>query len=145
GSGGFFGLGLGQGKQKIFYLPEAHTDFIFAVIGEELGFLGTAFVILVFAYLVWRGLRVVLRAPDRFGAYVAFGIISEIMFFALINLGVVTRLIPTTGIPLPFISYGGSQLLVHMFMAGVLLNISASARRLEKNQVLQLAGERCAT
>ncbi len=145
GSGGFFGLGLGQGKQKIFYLPEPHTDFIFAVIGEELGFIGAVAVVLLFGYLVLRGLRVVLRAPDRFGAYVAFGITAEIMFFALINFGVVTRLMPTTGIPLPFISYGGSQLVVHMFMAGVLLNISAAARKIEKTQLLQMAGEGCAT
>ena len=144
GSGGIFGLGLGQGKQKIFYLPEAHTDFIFSVIGEELGFLGAVMVVLLFGYIVWRGLRVVLRAPDRFGAYLAFGITAEIMFFALINLGVVTRLMPTTGIPLPFVSYGGSQLVVHMFMVGVLLNISASAQKQSAAKMI-MAGEGCVT
>ncbi|RKZ34932.1 putative lipid II flippase FtsW [bacterium] len=142
GSGGLLGLGLGQGKQKIFYLPESHTDFIFAVIGEELGLVGTMIVVLLFAYIAWRGIRIVFRAPDRFGAYLAFGITATFVFFALINLGVVTRLIPTTGIPLPFISYGGSQLVVHMFMAGVLLNISSVVKSPVNRQKLELVGEK---
>ena len=144
GSGGIFGLGLGQGRQKVFYLPEAHTDFIFSVIGEELGLIGTIMLVSLLAYVAWRGLRIVLRAPDRFGAYLAFGITSVYVFFALINLGVVTRLIPTTGIPLPFISYGGSQLVIHMFMAGVLLNVSAAARVPAAKPALELIGEKCA-
>jgi len=143
GSGGIFGLGLGQGKQKVFYLPEAHTDFIFSVIGEELGLIGTSLLVFLFAYIAWRGLRIVLRAPDRFGAYLAFGITSVYVFFALINLGVVTRLIPTTGIPLPFVSYGGSQLVVHMFIGGVLLNISSAVRMPSTKPALELIGEKC--
>ncbi len=147
GSGGILGLGLGQSKQKVFYLPEPHTDFIFAVIGEELGLWGTAALVLLFAYVAWRGLKITLRAPDRFGALLAFGLTSIITFFALINLGVVTRLLPTTGIPLPFISYGGSQLVIHMFLIGVLLNISSQARRDVPKVVreTQFLEETCAT
>lgn len=145
GSGGIFGLGLGQSKQKIFYLPEAHTDFIFAVIGEELGLIGATAVICIFTYIAWRGMRVAMRAPDRFGAYLAFGITATILTFALINFGVVTRLLPTTGIPLPFISYGGSQLVTHMFIAGVLLNISSVMRAPAIKPATELIGKKCAT
>src|SRR2546428_574707 len=113
--------------QKLFYLPEAHTDFIFAVIGEELGFLGAMAIIALFAVLVWRGLRVGLRAPDPFGAYLALGITVLIATQTLVNLGVVTGALPTKGMPLPFISFGGSALLVTMAGTGVLLNISQHA------------------
>ncbi len=142
GSGGIFGVGLGQSKQKIFYLPEAHTDFIFAVIGEELGLLGATAVVLAFTYIAWRGIRIALRAQDR------FGVTATILIFAMINLGVVTKLLPTTGIPLPFVSYGGSQLVVHMFIAGVLLNISTTARTHISRQASvnwATTGRRCAT
>ena len=145
GSGGIFGVGLGQSRQKVFYLPEAYTDFIFAVIGEEFGLIGAAGVVLIFAYIAWRGLKIAFRAPDRFGAYLAFGVTSTIVFFALINLGVVTRLLPTTGIPLPLISYGGSQLVVYMFSIGVLLNISSAARVPMLKPAVEIVGERCVT
>jgi len=127
GSGGVLGRGIGESKQKLFYLPEAHTDFIFAVIGEELGFLGAMAIIALFAVLVWRGLRVGLRAPDPFGAYLALGITVLIATQTLVNLGVVTGALPTKGLPLPFISFGGSALLVTMVSTGVLLNISQHA------------------
>jgi len=145
GSGGVLGLGLGQSKQKLFYLPEAHTDFIFAVIGEELGLIGTTILLLAFAYLTWRGIRIALRASDRFGVYLAFGITSSILIFSLINLGVVTQLLPTTGIPLPFVSYGGSQLIVHMFAIGVLLNISTTLKAPIATPASEVLGRQCAT
>jgi len=145
GSGGILGVGLGQGKQKVFYLPESHTDFIFAVIGEELGLIGAVGVLILFGFFAWRGLRITLRAPDRFGAYLAFGLTSAIVFFSLINIGVVTRLLPTTGLPLPFISYGGSQLVVHMFLVGVLLNVSTAAKAPLAKPTLEFVGERCVT
>ncbi len=127
GSGGMLGRGIGESKQKLFYLPEAHTDFIFAIVGEELGFVGAVAVVALFAVLVWRGLRVGLRAPDPFGAYLALGITALIAVQTLVNLGVVTGSLPTKGLPLPFISFGGSALLVTMLATGVLLNISQHA------------------
>ena len=127
GSGGLFGRGMGESKQKLFYLPEPHTDFIFAVVGEELGFLGAVGLLALFALLIWRGLRVGVRAPDAFGAYLALGITVLIAVQTLVNLGVVTGLLPTKGLPLPFISFGGSALLMTMLSTGVLLNISQHA------------------
>jgi cell division protein FtsW len=127
GNGGLLGQGVGGSRQKLFYLPEAHTDFIFAVVGEELGFLGAAAIVGLFAVLIWRGLRVGLRAPEPFGAYLALGITLLIATQTLVNLGVVTGLLPTKGLPLPFISFGGSALLMTMLSTGVLLNISQHA------------------
>jgi len=127
GSGGLWGRGIGESKQKLFYLPESHTDFIFAILGEELGFVGAAAVIALFVVLIWRGLRVGLRAPDPFGAYLALGITLLIATQTLVNVGVVTGLLPTKGLPLPFISFGGSALLVTMAATGVLVNISQHA------------------
>ena len=127
GSGGWLGLGLGESKQKLFYLPEPHTDFIFAVIGEELGLVGSLAVVGLFAVLIWRGLRVGLRAPDPFGAYLALGLTLLLASQTLVNLGVVTGLLPTKGLPLPFISAGGSSILTTMVATGVLLNISQHA------------------
>ncbi|PYM37603.1 MAG: stage V sporulation protein E, partial [Candidatus Rokuibacteriota bacterium] len=127
GNGGLLGQGIGGSTQKLFYLPESHTDFIFAIIGEELGFVGAAAVVGLFTVLVWRGLRVGLRAPDPFGAYLALGITVLIATETLVNLGVVTGMLPTKGLPLPFISFGGSALLVTMLATGVLLNISQQA------------------
>jgi cell division protein FtsW len=124
GGGGPFGRGIGASQQKLFYLPEAHTDFIFAIIGEELGFVGAVAIVLLLAVLVWRGVRVGLRAPDLFGAYLALGITVLLAVQTLINLGAVTGLLPTKGLPLPFISFGGSSLLVTMLSTGILLNIS---------------------
>jgi cell division protein FtsW len=127
GAGGLFGRGIGGSRQKLFYLPEAHTDFIFAIIGEELGFVGASAVLALFVVLVWRGLRVGLRAPDPFGAYLALGLTALLASQTLVNLGVVTGLLPTKGLPLPFISFGGSALVVTMLATGVLLNISQHA------------------
>ncbi|MBI2206161.1 MAG: putative lipid II flippase FtsW [Candidatus Rokubacteria bacterium] len=127
GSGGPFGRGIGDSRQKLFYLPEAHTDFIFAILGEEVGFLGAMLVLSLFVVLVWRGLRIGLRAPDAFGSHLALGLTVLLATQTLINLGVVTGLLPTKGLPLPFISFGGSSLVVTMLATGVLLNISEHA------------------
>ena len=128
GSGGFTGVGLMESKQKLFYLPEAHTDFIYAVICEELGFLGAVMVIALFAVYGWRGLRAAFAAPDGFGRLLALGITAMVLCQALINFAVVLGMVPTKGIPLPFVSYGGSSLLVMLLATGVLLNISQQAR-----------------
>jgi cell division protein FtsW len=127
GGGGLFGRGIGESRQKLFYLPESHTDFIFAIIGEELGFVGAATVLGLFVVLIWRGLRIGLRATDPFGAYLALGITVLIATQTLVNIGAVTGVLPTKGLPLPFISFGGSALLVTMLSTGVLLNISQHA------------------
>ncbi|HHZ16558.1 MAG TPA: putative lipid II flippase FtsW [Peptococcaceae bacterium] len=124
GSGGFFGMGLGNSRQKLDYLPEQHTDFIFAILGEELGFLGAFFVVVLFFLFAWRGYRIALRCPDPFGCLLAVGITTMIVLQAFINMGVVTGLLPVTGIGLPFISYGGSSMLITMVGVGTLLNIS---------------------
>ncbi|WP_108669787.1 stage V sporulation protein E [Peribacillus acanthi] len=128
GPGGLFGLGLGQSRQKFFYLPEPQTDFIFAILSEELGFIGGSFVILLFALLLWRGIRIALGAPDLYGSFLAVGIIAMVAIQVMINIGVVTGLIPVTGITLPFLSYGGSSLTLMLMAIGVLLNISRYAR-----------------
>ena len=127
GSGGLTGRGLGGSKQKLFYLPEPYTDFIFAIVGEELGLIGAVCIIALFAVLIWRGLRVGLRAPDPFGSYLALGLTVMLATQTLVNLGVVMGALPTKGLPLPFVSFGGSALLMTMFSAGVLLNISQHA------------------
>jgi cell division protein FtsW len=124
GSGGFTGVGLMESKQKLFYLPEAHTDFIYAVICEELGFIGAAIVIALFAAYAWRGLRAAFNAPDGFGRMLALGATAMVLFQSLINLAVVLGMMPTKGIPLPFVSYGGSSLLAMLLATGVLLNVA---------------------
>lgn len=128
GSGGLFGLGLGAGRQKFAYLPEQHTDFIFAVLSEELGFIGSATVVALFCAFAWRGYRIALHAPDVFGSLLATGITSMIVLQALINIGVVTGSMPVTGITLPLISSGGSSLLVSLAAIGILLNVSRSVK-----------------
>jgi cell division protein FtsW len=127
GSGGVIGVGLMQGRQKLFYLPEAHTDFIFAVIAEELGLIGAFAVLLLLGIYAWRGVRATWLAEDGFGRLTALGITTMVAGQGLINLSVVLGLLPTKGIPLPFVSYGGSSLLVMMVATGVLLNISQQA------------------
>ncbi|MSP62598.1 MAG: putative lipid II flippase FtsW [Myxococcales bacterium] len=127
GSGGLTGLGLGDGKQKLFFLPEAHTDYILAIVGEELGWAGLVCIAACFTLIVWRGARAALRARDAFGCYLAFGITAIIALQAVVNLGVVLGALPTKGLPLPFVSFGGSTLVVDLFAAGILLNISRGA------------------
>lgn len=128
GPGGLFGLGLGQSRQKFLYLPENHTDFIFAMIGEELGFVGASLVILLFFLFAWRGFRVAMRSPDPFMAFLSVGLTSMVSIQAMINMGVVSGVLPVTGITLPFISYGGTSLVFTMIGVGVLLNISREVR-----------------
>ena len=127
GGGGALGRGLGESKQKLFYLPEPHTDFIFAILGEELGFVGAALTVTLFGLLLWRGMRIGLRVADPFGALVALGVTAMLATQALVNLGVVVGLLPTKGLPLPFVSFGGSSLLTAMAGVGLLLNISQHA------------------
>jgi cell division protein FtsW len=127
GTGGLSGRGLMNGVQKLFYLPEAHNDFIYAVIGEELGLIGTTLVLVCFAVIVWRGLRVALLAPDSFGSMLALGLTAMVSLQALFNISVVLGLLPTKGIPLPLVSAGGSSLLINLLGMGVLLNVSQHA------------------
>jgi cell division protein FtsW len=139
GSGGPNGLGFAQGKQKMMFLPFAHSDFIFAVIAEELGLLGTLAVLGIFGLFLWRGIRTSLLAPDRFGKLLALGIVSGIVMQALFNMSVVLSLVPTKGIPLPFISYGGSSLVPTLAAVGILLNISQHATSSSSLGLLKLA------
>jgi cell division protein FtsW len=129
GSGGLFGVGLGRSAIKYFYLPEQHTDFIFSILAEELGFLGALAVLALFLLFAWRGYRVALLAPDRFGAVLAAGLTTMVLVQALLNIAVVTASMPITGIPLPFLSYGGSALVFVLAGVGILLNISRHAGR----------------
>ncbi|GAA0125321.1 stage V sporulation protein E [Clostridium sp. CTA-19] len=124
GSGGLTGVGIGQSRQKCFYIPEPHTDFIFAIVGEELGFIGCAFVVILFILFLWRGLIAILKSKDIYGTMLATGIVAIITLQAIINIAVVTVSMPTTGVPLPFISYGGSSLVINMTAMGILLNIT---------------------
>jgi cell division protein FtsW len=127
GSGGIFGEGFAKGQQKLFYLPYPYSDFIFAVVGEELGLTGTLAIVVAFGLLLWRGTRAALMAPDRFGMLLGIGIVTGIMVQALFNISVVISILPAKGIPLPFISYGGSSIVITLFAVGVLLNISQYA------------------
>jgi cell division protein FtsW len=124
GSGGIQGINLGEGRQKLFFLPEPHTDFIYSVVGEELGLIGTSLALLLFGLLLWRGVRASLRAPDRFGYLLGMGLTLFLVVQAMLNMGMVLGLLPTKGLPLPFVSYGGSSLMVGLLTVGVLLNIS---------------------
>ena len=126
-TGGLFGQGLMAGVQKLFYLPFPHTDFIYAVIAEETGLLGASVILLCFGVIIWRGLRITIAAPDRFGAFLALGLTMMVAIQALVNMSVVLGLVPTKGIPLPFVSSGGSSLLVSLLGMGILLNVSQHA------------------
>ncbi len=128
GSGGLWGLGPGQSRAKLFYLPDCHTDFILSIFSEEMGFLGVFLVLALFAILVYRGLRLSLRAPDTFGSYLALGLTLLIGLPAVINMGVVSGILPTKGLSLPFLSYGGSSLLANLLAVGILLNISSQIK-----------------
>jgi cell division protein FtsW len=127
GTGGITGGGLMAGKQRLFFLPEPHTDFIYAVISEELGLVGATLVLLAFLVIAWRGLTIAMSVPDRFGAFLALGITTMIALQALVNISVVLGLLPTKGIPLPFVSAGGSSLLINLVAMGILLNVSQHA------------------
>lgn len=129
GSGGLFGVGLGQSRQKLFYLPASHTDFIFSIIGEELGFIGTASVTALFFLFVWQGMKIVFKAAGSFEKMLALGVVALIAFEAIINIGVTAGAFPTKGLPLPFISYGGSGLIFHLMAIGLLLNIAKVCER----------------
>jgi cell division protein FtsW len=124
GSGGIFGIGLGHSKQKLFYLPAAHTDFIFSIIGEELGILGTMGVIILFIIFIQQGLKIIKNAPDKFGYFLSLGLLLMISLKAIINIGVSCGVLPTKGLPLPFISYGGSSFIFDMVSVGILMNIA---------------------
>ncbi|MFN2543125.1 MAG: putative lipid II flippase FtsW [Actinomycetota bacterium] len=128
GSGGWFGVGLGQSRQKWMYVPNAHTDFIFSILGEELGLIGELVVLALFTVLLYSGVRIALHAPDRFGRLLAAGIVGWLGIQTLVNLGAVTGLLPVTGVPLPFVSFGGSSLVVTLAAVGILVNIGRSAR-----------------
>jgi Bacterial cell division membrane protein len=124
GSGGIFGEGFARGQQKLFYLPYPYSDFIFSVVGEEFGLLGTLSVVLAFGVILWRGATTAIRATDRFGTLLAIGIVTGIIVQALFNISVVISILPAKGIPLPFISYGGSSVVFTLVAVGILLNIS---------------------
>ncbi len=128
GSGGLLGVGIGNSKQKLFYLPEPHTDFILAIIAEEIGFIGVSVLLILFAIVVIRGIKIALDAPELFGTYLAMGISCMLGLQVLVNMGVVMALLPTKGLTLPFISYGGSSLVVSLLGVGILMNISKRSR-----------------
>ena len=147
GHGGLFGVGIGQGGQKYFYLPEPHTDFLFSIVGEELGFVGLVVVLLLFAFMVYCGIKIALKAPDKMGQLMAFGFTFILALYVIIHAAVNVGLIPTTGIPLPFLSYGGMSLVFTMSSMGILLNISSQgnaspALQLKKQQRIQHAARR---
>lgn len=142
GSGGWLGMGLGYGRQKYGYLPEAHTDFAFPMIGEELGLLGTGTVVLMFFTLAVSGVWIALHAPNRFGRLLAFGIVLMLSMEALMNMGVTTAMLPNKGLPLPFVSYGGSSLLAAMMGVGILLNIHRQSHMVTKNDLLEVRRRR---
>lgn len=124
GAGGITGLGLGQSRQKTLYMPEPHNDFIFSIIGEELGLIGCLLIVALFVFFVWRGIKVAMKAKDTYGTLLSIGITSIIAVQAIINIAVVTGSMPVTGVPMPFISYGGTSLVINMMAMGILLNIS---------------------
>jgi len=130
GSGGLFGVGLGNSNQKYLYISEPHNDYIFAVLAEELGFIGCIAVILLFAAFIWRGILIAMKAPDMFGSLLATGVTALIGTQAIINIAVVTSSMPVTGISLPFFSYGGSSLVILLCLVGILLNISRQTNKI---------------
>ncbi len=142
GSGGLVGTGLGEGRQKLFFLPEPHTDFIFAVIGEELGMFGTVSILFLFVLLLWKGTKIALSVDDPFTRMLAIGTTLMMTLPALINMGVVTGLLPTKGLPLPFVSYGGSSLLVNSTAAGFLYNVSRFSQAPSKSRSRYLGGRK---
>lgn len=134
GAGGLTGLGLGQSRQKTLYMPEPHNDFIFAIIGEELGLIGCIAIIALFIFLIYRGIKIAMKAKDDYGTLLAIGITSVVAIQAIINIAVVTGSMPVTGVPLPFISYGGSSLVINLVAMGILLNISKQGNKENKSK-----------
>jgi cell division protein FtsW len=141
GSGGVTGLGLGDGRQKLFFLPEAHTDFIFAIIGEELGLVGVTLITVLYGIIIWRGIRAALAAGETFGTYLGLGLTSIIAFQATVNMCVAMGFLPTKGLTLPFVSYGGTSLVVMMGAAGVLLSLSAGAQGATNGRALRAGAD----
>jgi len=141
GNGGLFGIGTGQSKQSQHFLPESYGDFIFSIIGEEYGFLGLIFILGIFILLFWRGMLIARKAPDNFGYFLAIGILMTFAIYVFVNAGVNCGLLPTTGVPMPFISYGGTAILFYAIAIGILLNISAQAGINPKNDFLQESNE----
>jgi cell division protein FtsW len=139
GSGGIQGLGLGESRQKHYYVPNAHTDTIFAIIGEELGLIGTILVLALFGVLAWRGLLIASRSSDMFGRLLAVGIVSKIIWQAVLNIAVITNTVPYTGVPLPLISYGASSLVVTMISIGVLYSVLRFRAEVPDSQLLERA------
>ena len=129
GSGGLFGSGLGESKQKYLYIPEPHNDFIFSILGEEMGFIGCAVVLILFAIFIWRGVLIAMKAPDMFGSLIAVGITALVAIQVIINVAVVTSSMPATGMPLPFFSYGGTALFMLLCEMGILLNVSRASNK----------------
>ena len=129
GKGGIIGSGIGTSKQKFFFLPDSHTDFVFSILGEEAGFIGTSFVLILFLIILWRGISISKRAPSAFAQFLAVGLTMNLVLYAFINVAVVTMLIPTTGLPMPFISYGGSSLIGVGISVGILINISRNTHQ----------------
>lgn len=136
GSGGIFGVGIGKSIQKTMYLPEPHNDFIMAIIGEEVGFVGLLVVIILYVILIWRGVIIAINAPDLFGTLLATGIVSMVSIQVVFNIGVVTSSLPATGVAMPYISYGGNALIIFMTCSGILLNISKK-RTIERNYTVE--------
>jgi cell division protein FtsW len=130
GSGGIWGVGIGNGYQKLFYLPEPHTDFIFSIVGEELGLVGVLSILGLYGLIVWRGIRIAKKTVDPFGVYLAAGLTVAVGMQVFVNMGVTLGLLPTKGLTLPFMSYGGSSLLLNMVSIGILMNIDASPNKL---------------
>ncbi len=126
GSGGLFGLGLGESRQKLFYLPAAHTDFILAVIGEELGFIGASLILVLMGFFIWYGIRIAMRSPDAFGVLTGLGIMLLMLLETLVHVGVTLGAIPTKGLPFPFLSYGGTSLVINLMSVAVLINVARS-------------------
>jgi cell division protein FtsW len=129
GTGGLWGAGIGKGHQKLFYLPEPHTDFIFSVIGEEVGLVGVLIIIGLYGLVLMKGIQIAVHAPDAFGSLLAFGLTAAMGLQICINMGVALGLLPTKGLTLPFLSYGGTSLLLNMASIGILMNISASTNK----------------
>jgi cell division protein FtsW len=128
GSGGWFGVGIGASRQKWMYIPNAHTDFIYAILGEEMGLLGSFVVLGLFAFIAYLGIKIARRAPDRFGMIIATGATVWISFQALVNIGAVTAALPITGVPLPFVSFGGTSLVISLIAMGILTNIALNSK-----------------